>query len=102
MELNNYKDITRNVLALIRFSSEGTSSFWRGLTLTSVVLETPAFWALTPCRLVNIHRRFEGSYCLQLHEQSSIMLSPVDKVNDTRRLEPTYNLFSFDVRGLEL
>jgi hypothetical protein len=35
--------------------------------LTEFLLEIEAFMEGTPCRLVNSHRRFGGSYCIRRH-----------------------------------
>jgi hypothetical protein len=39
--------------------------------LTVLLMKAQDFWSVTPCRLVNSHRRFAGTYYLCLQFSSS-------------------------------
>jgi hypothetical protein len=41
-----------------------------GIAKPAVMLKIQVLWAVTPCLLVNIYRRFEGARCLRLQSPS--------------------------------
>jgi hypothetical protein len=39
--------------------------------LAAVITKSTVFWNVMPCSLVDVYRRFEGTYCLQIQGRTS-------------------------------
>jgi len=71
----HYKQASSPILASVWFNlyQQNIQLVGGFVVLTTVLLNVPVFWDVTPCQLVNCYRRFEGSYWLYFQGQTFVV-----------------------------